>query len=170
MDRLSNYAASSAEVIEAQVDMPVVGVITLYVSLLTFTLRVHPDRLDHVDQILGACVKKLSGKGKLEDTRATKKFFSLLSAPLEKYNDIVTSLNLSNYPKVMDHLDTATNKVMVVVIIQSIMKNNTCISTADKVEVLFELMKGLIKDIDGTLDDEVHTKVDFVITCFTFSR
>lgn len=38
--------------IEAQVDMPVVGAVTLYVSLLTFTLRVHPDRLDYVDQVL----------------------------------------------------------------------------------------------------------------------
>lgn len=40
------------QVIEAQVDMPIVGAISLYVSLLTFTLRVHPDRLDYVDQVL----------------------------------------------------------------------------------------------------------------------
>lgn len=40
------------QVIEAQVDMPIVGAIALYVSLLTFTLRVHPDRLDYVDQVL----------------------------------------------------------------------------------------------------------------------
>ncbi|KAG2545165.1 hypothetical protein PVAP13_9KG412647 [Panicum virgatum] len=93
MDRLSNYAASSPEVlseflqveafakfsnaigkvIEAQPDMPVVGAVTLYVSLLTFTLRVHPDRLDYVDQVLGACVKKLSGKAKLEDSRYSAK-------------------------------------------------------------------------------------------------
>ncbi|CAM8974798.1 unnamed protein product [Rhodiola kirilowii] len=92
MDRLSNYAASSSEalpeflqveaftklsnaigkVIEAQADMPIVGAISLYVSLLTFTLRVHPDRLDYVDQVLGACVKKLSAKAKLEDNKATK--------------------------------------------------------------------------------------------------
>ncbi|KAK7282294.1 hypothetical protein RIF29_10953 [Crotalaria pallida] len=39
-------------VIEAQVDMPIVGAIALHVSLLTFTLRVHPDRLDYVDQVL----------------------------------------------------------------------------------------------------------------------
>lgn len=32
--------------------MPIVGVISLYVSLLTFTLRVHLDRLDYVDQVL----------------------------------------------------------------------------------------------------------------------
>lgn len=175
MERLSNYAASSTEalpeflqveafaklnnaigkVIEAQVDMPSFGAVTLYSSLLTFTLHVHPDRLDYVNQVLGACVKKLSSKGKLEDSRATKQIVALLSAPLEKYNDIVTALKLSNYPRVMEYLDSGTNKVMAVVIIQSIMKNNTCISSADKVEALFELMKGLIKDLDGTVEDEL---------------
>ncbi|KMZ57484.1 Vacuolar protein sorting 35 [Zostera marina] len=175
MDRLSNYAASSSEVlpeflqveafaklsssigkvIEAQVDMPIVGAITLYVSLLTFTLRVHPDRLDYVDQVLGACVKKLSGKAKLEDSKATKQIIALLSAPLEKYNDIITALKLTNYPRIMDHLDSGTNKVMAVLIIQSVLKNNTFISTADKVEALFELIKGLIKDMDVTSADDI---------------
>ncbi|KAK2973685.1 hypothetical protein RJ640_022142 [Escallonia rubra] len=174
MERLSNYAASSAEVlpeffhveafaklsnaigqvIEAQVDMPIVGAVTLYSSLLTFSLHVHPDRLDYVDQILGACVGKLSGKGKLEDSKATKQIVTLLSAPLEKYNDIETALKLSNYPRFMEYLDDGTNKVMANVIIQSILKNKTCISTADKVEALFELIKGLIKDLDENLDDE----------------
>ncbi|KAL7223794.1 hypothetical protein ACSBR1_025278 [Camellia fascicularis] len=175
MERLSNYAASSAEVlpeflqveafaklnnaigkvIEAQVDMPIAGAVTLYSSLLTFTLHVHPDRLDYVDQILGACVKKLSGKGKLDDSKATKQIVALLSAPLEKYNDIETVLKLSNYPCAMEHLDDGTNKVMAGVIIESIMKNRTRISTADKVEALFELIKGLIKDLDVDLHDEV---------------
>ncbi|CAL5324245.1 unnamed protein product [Camellia sinensis] len=177
MERLSNYAASSPEmlpeflqveafaklnnaigkrmVIEAQVDMPIAGAVTLYSSLLTFTLHVHPDRLDYVNQVLGACVKKLSGKGKLDDSRATKQIVALLSAPLEKYNDIDTALKLSNYPRVMEHLDDATNKLMAGVIIQSIMKSRTCISTADKVEALFELIKGLIKDLDENLHDEL---------------
>eukprot|EP00252_Welwitschia_mirabilis_P021056 TRINITY_DN5290_c0_g1_i1.p1 TRINITY_DN5290_c0_g1~~TRINITY_DN5290_c0_g1_i1.p1 ORF type:complete len:617 (+),score=128.82 TRINITY_DN5290_c0_g1_i1:59-1909(+) len=166
MERLSNYASVSPEVlpeflqveaftklsnaigkiIEAQPDMPLVGAIGLYVSLLTFILRVHPDRLDYVDQVLGACVKKLSDKGKIEDNKTTKQIVALLSAPLEKYNDVMTALKLTNYPRVMEHLDNAKNKEMAVLIVQSIMKNNTCISTADEVEALFELIKGLIKD------------------------
>ncbi|OAY57576.1 hypothetical protein MANES_02G107500v8 [Manihot esculenta] len=175
MERLSNYAASSAEVlpeflqveafsklnnaigkvIEAQVDMPIFGAVALYSSLLTFTLHVHPDRLDYADQVLGACVKKLSSKGKLEDSRATKQIVALLSAPLEKYNDVVTALKLSNYPRVMEYLDNETNKIMATVIIQSIIKNKTHISTSDKVEALFELIRGLIKDLDGN-----HEEVD----------
>ncbi|KAF8044342.1 hypothetical protein BT93_A2360 [Corymbia citriodora subsp. variegata] len=175
MERLSNYAASSPDVlpeflqveafaklssaiwkvIDAHAEMPVVGAISLYVSLLTFTLRVHPDRLDYVDQVLGACVKKLSGKPKLEDRRATKQIVALLSAPIEKYNDVVRALTLPNYPRVMEYLDSSTNKQMAMVIIQSIMKNNTCIKEADKVEVLFELIEGLVKDVDGIAVDEL---------------
>ncbi|KAL3723710.1 hypothetical protein ACJRO7_035819 [Eucalyptus globulus] len=175
MERLASYAALSSEVlpeflqveafsklnsaigkvIEAQPDMPVVGAVTLCSSLLKFSLHVHPDRLDYADQVLGSCVKQLSGKGKIEDSKATKQIVALLSAPLEKYNNVVTALKLSNYPCVMEYLDNETNKVMATVIIQNIMKNNTHISTADKVEALFELIKGLIKDLDETLHDEV---------------
>ncbi|CAM6109113.1 unnamed protein product [Calypogeia fissa] len=179
MERLSNYAASSPEVlpeflqveafsklsnavvkvIEAQPDMPLVGAVSLHVALLTFILRVHIDRLDYVDQVLGACVKKLEGRGKVKDAKATKQIVALLSAPLEKYNNVVTMLQLVNYPKVMEHLDYETNKVMAVVIIQSVMKNNTQITTADKVDALFELLKELIKDGAGApsldeLDEE----------------
>ena len=85
-------------------------------------------------------MKKLSGKSKLEDKRATKQVVALLSAPLEKYSDTVTALTLSNYPRVMDFLDNGTNNVMAMVIIQNIMKNNTCISSADKVHFFFLLL------------------------------
>lgn len=81
----------------------------------------------------GACVNILSGKPKLEDSTATKQVVDLLSAPLDKYDDIVTALTLSNYPRVMDHLDDKTNKDMAMVIIRSIMKSKTCVSTFDKV-------------------------------------
>ncbi|KAK4368153.1 hypothetical protein RND71_011945 [Anisodus tanguticus] len=175
MERLSTYAALSAEVlpeffqveafaklnnaigkvIEAQEDMPIAGVVTLYSSLLTFSLHVHPDRLDYVDQILGACVQKLSGKGKLKDNKATKQIVALLTAPLEKYNDIDTALKLSTYPRLMQYLDDASSKEMANVLVQNILKNKTCISTAEKVEALFELMKALIRDLDEDVNDEL---------------
>ncbi|KAL9269116.1 Vacuolar protein sorting-associated protein 35A-like protein [Drosera capensis] len=173
MERLSNYAASSAgvlpeflqvdaftklngaigKVIGAQADMPVAGVVALYSSLLTFTLHVHPDRMDYADQVLGSCVDKLSGIGKVEDSQATKQIVALLSAPLDKYNDVNTALKLTNYPRVMEYLDHETNKVMASIIIRSILKNNTVISIRDKVEALFQLLKGLLQDVDGDHDE-----------------
>lgn len=90
----------------------------------------------------GACVKKLSGYGiaKLDDTKATKQVVALLSAPLEKYNDTVTVLTLSNYPCIMDYLDDATNKIMAMVIVQNILRNSTCIASSDQVNTCFHLM------------------------------
>ncbi|KAH1213745.1 Vacuolar protein sorting-associated protein 35B [Glycine max] len=65
------------------------------------------------------------------------------------------ALKLSNYPRVIEYLHIPTTKVMATVIIQSIMKNGKCISTSEKVEALFELIKGLIKDSDGIPNDEL---------------
>ncbi|XP_010503826.1 PREDICTED: vacuolar protein sorting-associated protein 35C [Camelina sativa] len=175
MERLSNYAASSVEalpnflqveafskfnyaigkVVEAQVDLPAAGSVTLYLFLLKFTLHVYSDRLDYVDQVLGSCVTQLSATGKLCDDKAAKQIVAFLRAPLEKYNNVVTILKLTNYPRVMEYLDHETNKTMAIIIVQSVLKNNTHISTADEVDALFELAKGLIKDFDGTIDNEI---------------
>lgn len=94
----------------------------------------------HADWQQGACVLRLSGIAKLEDSKATKQIVALLSAPLEKYKDISTALDLPNYLLVMDHLDTATKKVMAMVIIQNMMKNTACISAADKVCLILSLL------------------------------
>ncbi|XP_010515537.1 PREDICTED: vacuolar protein sorting-associated protein 35C [Camelina sativa] len=175
MERLSNYAASSVEalpnflqveafskfnyaigkVVEAQVDLPAAGSVTLYLFLLNFTLHVYSDRLDYVDQVLGSCVTQLAATGKLCDDKAAKQIVAFLSAPLEKYNNVVTILKLTNYPRVMEYLDHETNKAMTIIIVQSVLKNNTHIATADEVDALFELAKGLIKDFDGTIDNEI---------------
>ncbi|CAK9260180.1 unnamed protein product [Sphagnum jensenii] len=132
VDAFSKFSQSVVEVIEAQPDMPLVGAVSLHVSLLTFVLRVYVDRLDYVDLVLGACVKKLEGKGKVKDSKATKQLVALLSAPLEKYKDVVVVLKLSNYARVMEHLDYETNKVMAVVLIQSVLSNSTMITVDEE--------------------------------------
>lgn len=82
----------------------------------------------------------------------------------------------------MEYLDHETNKAMAIIIVQSILKNNTHIDTANEVcfsflslvftfgvlywcgvffycflqvDALFELTKSLIKDFDGIIDNEV---------------
>lgn len=51
-DGSSKLCSWLMQVIEAQDGMAVDGVVALYSSLLTFTLQVHTERLDYVDQIL----------------------------------------------------------------------------------------------------------------------
>eukprot|EP00897_Mesotaenium_endlicherianum_P007208 jgi/Mesen1/6515/ME000332S05522 len=80
---------------------------------------------------------------------------------LLKYNDVVTLLRLAHYPRVMDHLDYGNNKVMAVVIIQSVLKRHTLITDADKVEALLQLLKELIHDSDDAPPRDELDEDDF---------
>lgn len=81
----------------------------------------------------GLCAKRLEGKGRIKDAKATKQLVLLLTGPLEKYKDVVVILKLSNYAHVMGHLDHDTNKSMAVVLIQSVLSNYIQIGEPDKV-------------------------------------
>lgn len=85
----------------------------------------------------------------MKDAKATKQIVALLSAPLEKYKDVVVVLKLGNYAKVMEHLDYDTNRVMAVVLIQSILANNTLITAPDKVCFLLKHRLFLVKNLQG---------------------
>lgn len=85
----------------------------------------------------------------MKDAKATKQIVALLSAPLEKYKDVVVVLKLGNYAKVMEHLDYDTNRVMAVVLIQSILANNTLITAPDKVCFLLKYYLFLVKNLQG---------------------
>eukprot|EP00271_Cylindrocystis_brebissonii_P013678 TRINITY_DN3378_c0_g1_i1.p1 TRINITY_DN3378_c0_g1~~TRINITY_DN3378_c0_g1_i1.p1 ORF type:complete len:854 (+),score=150.46 TRINITY_DN3378_c0_g1_i1:195-2564(+) len=175
MDRLANFAARSPEVVpellqvdafpklssavtkvlEANADMPLVGSVSLYVALLKFVLKVHPERLDFVDHVLAGCVRCLDTKGgSIKDSKAIKQITLLLTAPLEQYKDFVVVLGLAHYSRVMHHLEGEANKAMAIVIVQSILKNATQIGEPDKVELLFELLKDLIRDVEGGIPIE----------------
>ncbi|KAL4585452.1 hypothetical protein LXL04_010073 [Taraxacum kok-saghyz] len=86
--------------------------------------------------IEGSCVKKLSNKPKLEDSHATKQVVALLSAPLEKYSD------------------NGTNKVMAMVIIQSIMTNHAYVSSADKLDDFNEEQNSVSRVIHVLYNDD----------------
>ncbi|KAL0801892.1 hypothetical protein Bca101_057068 [Brassica carinata] len=115
MDRLSNYAASNPDVLHEFLQVE---------AFSKFSNAIGK----------GACVVKLSSVPNREDPRAMKQVVALLSAPLEKYNDIVTALTLSDYSRLMDHLDHGTNEVMAMLINQSKMKKDHCTLTADMAE------------------------------------
>ncbi|KAH0864759.1 hypothetical protein HID58_081970 [Brassica napus] len=191
MERLSNYAASSVEALPnfLQVDAfsklnhaigkllnscrSTGGLASLSICNIVFvSSEIHspcPFRSSRLcgpsfgikPSEHGSCVSQLSATGKLCDDKASKQIVAFLSAPLEKFNDVVTILKLTNYPRVMEYLDNDTNKAMAIIIIQSILKNDTRIATADEVDAMFELIKGLIKDFDGLADNDEIDEEDF---------
>lgn len=85
------------------------------------------------------------------DSQAEKQIVSLLSIPLNTY-DAVTVLGLHNYPSVLSLLSPPTCKQMAVTIVQSILKAGTLVGSESKVEMLFDFIAPLVKDVPGALD------------------
>lgn len=97
-------------------------------------------------RVQGSCVKMLAGQGKIREAKSVKAIVALLSEPLAQYGDVVTVLQLGHYGQLMATLEFETNKVMAVLVIQSILKNGTRIGDTARVEALFQLLQELIRD------------------------
>ncbi|CAI7819063.1 unnamed protein product, partial [Closterium sp. NIES-53] len=151
VDAFAKFNSAVSKVMEAQMEMPLKGVVSLHLALLQFVLRVHPDRLDYIDQVLAACVGILDARRQTKDSPTTKQLVALLSAALDKFGPggVLTVLQLPHYARVMGHLDHETNKAMAVVIIQNMVKHETAIGDPEKVECLLSLVRHLTQDMDG---------------------
>ncbi|CAI5477939.1 unnamed protein product [Closterium sp. Yama58-4] len=151
VDAFAKFNSAVSKVMEAQTEMPLKGVVSLHLALLQFVLRVHPDRLDYIDQVLAACVGILDARRQTKDSPTTKQLVALLSAALDKFGPggVLTVLQLPHYARVMGHLDHETNKAMAVVIIQNMVKHETTIGDPEKVECLLSLVRHLTQDMDG---------------------
>jgi hypothetical protein len=56
------FVESISKVAELHGDIPAVSLVEMYVALMRFTDGVHPDKLDNVNRVLGACQRGLAGK------------------------------------------------------------------------------------------------------------
>ena len=77
---------------------------------------------------------------------------ALLSIPLDTY-DAVTVLGLRAYPSVMGLLSPPTCKQMAVTIVESILKARTLVASQAKVNMLFDFIAPLVKDVPGAHDN-----------------
>lgn len=56
------FVESITKVAELHGDIAAVSLVEMYVALMRFTDNVHPDKLDNVNRVLGACQRGLAGK------------------------------------------------------------------------------------------------------------
>eukprot|EP00882_Tetradesmus_deserticola_P010497 GHRQ01011088.1.p1 GENE.GHRQ01011088.1~~GHRQ01011088.1.p1 ORF type:complete len:692 (+),score=352.67 GHRQ01011088.1:265-2340(+) len=175
MDRLARYAASDPSVVqqlldshafekfvesiskvaELHGDIPAVSLVEMYVALMRFTDGVHPDKLDNVNRVLGACQRGLAGKGLGGDAKAEKQLVVLLSMPLSS-RDAVTVLSLDQYPPLMGLLSGRTHKDMALKVVQAVLAQGMCVCSLDSVEMLFRFIAPLVHEgeDDEDMDEE----------------
>ncbi|KAI0309641.1 vacuolar protein sorting-associated protein 35, partial [Amylostereum chailletii] len=88
------------QLIKARPDLSIQDVTALLVSLTNLSLSCYPDRLEYVDQVLGFArdkIKEFIDNADLHSQQTTANLASLLLAPINSYQSVLTLLALTHY-------------------------------------------------------------------------
>ncbi|KAA8566875.1 hypothetical protein EYC84_009974 [Monilinia fructicola] len=107
--------------------------LALLVSLVNLALKVHPDRLDYVDQVLDYASDR-------------KNILNLLLTPITSYASIFTALSLPTYIPLLQLQIYPTRRAVAGEVARTLQSNSTKISTVASLEGVLEVLKVLIKE------------------------
>ncbi|PPQ78803.1 hypothetical protein CVT25_010672 [Psilocybe cyanescens] len=137
------------ELIKARPDLSIQDITALFVSLTNLSLSCYPDRLEYVDQVLGFAadkIKEYADNPELNTQQTTANLASLLVAPINSYQSVLTLLAIPNYVPLLTKQLFTTRRSIAHSIVSSVLKNETIIETPEDVDGVLELCHVLIKD------------------------
>ncbi|KAF8972578.1 vacuolar protein sorting-associated protein 35 [Flammula alnicola] len=137
------------ELIKARPDLSIQDITALFVSLTNLSLSCYPDRLEYVDQVLGFAadkVKEYADSPDLHAQQTTSNLASLLVAPINSYQSVLTLLAIPNYVPLLTKQLFTTRRSIAHSIVSSVLKNETIIEAPEDVDGVLELCHVLIKD------------------------
>ncbi|KAF9482385.1 vacuolar protein sorting-associated protein 35 [Pholiota conissans] len=137
------------ELIKARPDLSIQDITALFVSLTNLSLSCYPDRLEYVDQVLGFAAEKIKEYGDnpdLHSQQTSSNLASLLVAPINSYQSVLTLLAIPNYVPLLTKQLFSTRRSIAHSIVSSVLKNETIIEAPEDVDGVLELCHVLIKD------------------------
>ncbi|OCB90773.1 vacuolar protein sorting-associated protein 35 [Sanghuangporus baumii] len=137
------------ELIKARPDLSVQDITALFVSLMNLSVSCYPDRLEYVDQILGFAsekIKEFSDSPDLHAMQTTNNLASLLIAPINSYQSVLTLLALPRYANLLVLQPFTTRRSLAHAIVASVLKNETIIEAPEDVRGILDLCQVLIRD------------------------
>ncbi|KAH9487244.1 Vacuolar protein sorting-associated protein 35 [Psilocybe cubensis] len=137
------------ELIKARPDLSIQDITALFVSLTNLSLSCYPDRLEYVDQVLGFAadkIKEYADNPDLNTQQTTANLASLLVAPINSYQSVLTLLAIPNYVPLLTKQLFTTRRSIAHSIVSSVLKNETIIEAPEDVDGVLELCHVLIKD------------------------
>ncbi|KAL5495803.1 VPS35 [Sanghuangporus weigelae] len=137
------------ELIKARPDLSIQDITALFVSLMNLSVSCYPDRLEYVDQILGFAsekIKEFSDSPDLHAMQTTNNLASLLIAPINSYQSVLTLLALPRYANLLVLQPFTTRRSLAHAIVASVLKNETIIETPEDVRGILDLCQVLIRD------------------------
>ncbi|KAG0241486.1 Vacuolar protein sorting-associated protein 35 [Mortierella sp. GBA43] len=130
-------------------DLSIQDITALLVSLINLSLSCYPESLSYVDQVLGFAKEKMTeyaDNPDLQHKDTASNLQSLLQSPIEHYTSILTLLELQNYASLLSLQPYQTRRAIAHGVVDSILKNETLISTPEEVNSILEICAVMIRD------------------------
>ena len=129
--------------------LPIQDTIALLVSLANLALKIYPDRLDYMDQVLSYANEKVNQHANspdLHSTPAQSNLLNLLLAPIKTYLSLFTALALPNYLPLLHAQSYPTRRAVAGEVAKSLLRNKTSITSPENLEGVLEILRVLIKE------------------------
>ncbi|OOQ91833.1 vacuolar sorting protein 35 [Penicillium brasilianum] len=129
--------------------LPIQDTMALLVSLVNLALKIYPDELHYVDQVLDFATEKTSeytDHADLHSAPTQQHILHLLSAPLRSYVSIFTALALPHYLPLLTSQSYPTRRAVAGEIVRSLLKNRTLITTTENLDRVLQVARVLIKE------------------------
>ncbi|KAF9165909.1 Vacuolar protein sorting-associated protein 35 [Actinomortierella ambigua] len=137
------------ELVKFRPDLSIQDITALLVSLLNLSLSCYPDNLQYADQVLGFAKEKMidfSESPDLQHKDTVSNLQNLLMVPVQHYSSILTLLELPSYATLLSLQPYQTRRAVALAVVQSILKNETIISTPEEVNGVLEICAVMVRD------------------------
>ncbi|KAI9821354.1 MAG: Vacuolar protein sorting-associated protein 35 [Thelocarpon impressellum] len=129
--------------------LPIQDTTALLVSLVNLALKIYPERLDYVDQVLSYATEKVgqhANSPDLHSPQAQSYLLNLLLAPIRSYVSLFTALSLPSFLPLLRAQTYPTRRAVAREIARTILRNRIKIETAEHLEGVLEILRVLVKE------------------------
>lgn len=129
--------------------LPIQHTTALLVSLTNLALKVYPERLVYVDQILsyaGAQVKQHANSADLHSQESQSHILNLLLAPIKAYSSLFTALSLPSYIPLIQIQPYTTRRAIAGEIARTLQRDRIQITSVSALDNVLEVLKVLIRE------------------------
>ncbi|CAO3624827.1 unnamed protein product [Cunninghamella blakesleeana] len=163
------------KLVKERKDLSIQDIMELLVAITNLSLSCYPERLDYLDQILIYCKDRCleyANSTDLHSKITEEHILTLLLAPIQQYDSILTLLMLQNYYTVFEVQPYNSQRRLALAIVKSILSKETLIEKPDDVHTILELCKVLLLqnkkkdsaistspfyyDEEDTMDDQIY--------------
>eukprot|EP00326_Haptolina_ericina_P003151 CAMPEP_0181228236 /NCGR_PEP_ID=MMETSP1096-20121128/33242_1 /TAXON_ID=156174 ORGANISM="Chrysochromulina ericina, Strain CCMP281" /NCGR_SAMPLE_ID=MMETSP1096 /ASSEMBLY_ACC=CAM_ASM_000453 /LENGTH=775 /DNA_ID=CAMNT_0023321751 /DNA_START=31 /DNA_END=2359 /DNA_ORIENTATION=- len=152
-EHISSLAAPKSDEAAEHVPMSLIDQLELHLALLAFSVKVYPNQMAYVDEVLYSAAKAISAAGTL-DGKATGLVLKLVTTPLAHLSEALRVLTLEQWSPLIAHLSHDKQKEVASNLVTLVIDQEGIVSRAADAAKLLQLVGPLLaEDPDAKVDE-----------------